>query len=296
MLYDMVFCSLASCCNDTECINIAEDGQETHHSNPITGIGGINERKVTIMMEDKVDFTNSAKRLPIVFCLDISPSMLNGKPARITLLNTAVKNFISELKSHAKASVSAEISFVTFSTEVDTPTPFECVGSLSVREFSAVHHGGTNMGAALLTSIEIIQQHRENLMDAEIPYYAPFLVLVTDGNPDDNDDSQNFKRAKEEIIKHCTSHVGAEEIIVPFIIGVGKGVNAKTLDELSRGFIDGFFHIKDNSQYTEMQFNNVFKMISNSVVKSIDLNSSHEQNISRIKHDMKDLLKSLSGS
>lgn len=248
------------------------------------------------MIMDKVDVSNSAKRLPIVFCLDISPSMRNGTPPRISLLNNAVKNFVSELKSNPKTSVSAEISFVTFSTDVYGPTNFECVGNLSVQEFQTVREGGTNMSEALLKSIEYINGHRENLMDAEIGYYAPFLVLVTDGNPDDNDDAEAFKRAKDLIVSHCKSSRGAEGIIIPFIIGVGDRVKVNTLNELSRGFIDGFFHIKDNTLSTETQFSRVFKEISNSVTDSIDLNKSHEQMMNSIRRNMNALRKSLSGS
>lgn len=251
---------------------------------------------MSMIIEDKFQAFSSAKRLPIVFCLDVSPSMgwkQSGSKSSIELLNEAVSGFIKELKDDPKARAAAEIAFVTFSTKIEMDTEFESVSSISIPTFSPIK-GGTQMATAVLRSIEKIEDRRKQLENNEISYYAPFLVLVTDGNPDNNDDLTKQSQAMSLVKSHCDSHIGAQEIIVPFIIGVGEDVNVKTLNNYSAGFTNGFFHIKENTSKSS-QFSKVFKMIGNSTKKSIHLNGSAQKIVNIIKNDMNDLLADLAG-
>lgn len=246
------------------------------------------------IQEDNIGY-NSAKRLPIVFCLDVSPSMgwkTEGNSSSMELLNAAVANFLRELKQDPKACASAEVAFVTFSTFIELDTNFESAGTMNIPMFSPVDHGGTRMAQAVLRSIDKIETRRRQLEDNEIGYYAPFLVLVTDGNPDNNDDEQMQKQAMELVRSHCDSHVGAQEIIVPFIIGVGDHLESSTLNAYSAGFTNGFFHVS-GSVGAASQFSKVFKMIGNSTKQSIHLNGSGAKILNTIQTNMNDLLSDL---
>lgn len=245
---------------------------------------------------------NASRRLPIVFCLDVSPSMdweVLGNNTPMELLNEAVKAFISELKEDVKARTCAEIAFVTFSTHIELDTEFTSVKSLEIPKLKAVEEGGTQIAKAVLRSIEKIEERRRNLEDKGIPYYAPFLVLVTDGNPDENDEPDLQEKALKLVRSHCTSNVGASEIIVPFIIGVGDFTVSKTLTSYSAGFVDGYFPIKGSTgAVARVKFHDVFQMIGNSTKKAIDLNKksrSNNENIETIKADMGELMKKLNG-
>lgn len=248
--------------------------------------------------EDKIQGFNTSKRLPIVFCLDVSPSMgwkEGNNSSSIELLNVAVSSFIKELKQHTRARSAAEVAFVTFSTNIEMDTEFKSIISLKTPVFAPVDRGGTQMAQAVLRSIEKIEQRRKQLENSEIGYYAPFLVLVTDGNPDKNDDSSKYYQALAEVNSHCISHVGASEIIVPFIIGVGDHVDSETLNNYSKGFTKGYFPIKGNASKAQTQFSKVFELISNSTIKTIVLNGSVEETVNTIQNDMNDLLADLAG-
>ena len=249
------------------------------------------------MQEDRVQGWNTSKRLPIVFCLDVSPSMgwKEGKnSSSIELLNAAVSNFIEELKHDVKARSSAEVAFVTFSTNIEMETEFESINKIKIPVFSAVEKGGTQLSKAVIRSIDKIEERRNQLDNSEISYYAPFMVLVTDGNPDRNDDKEKYNKALEMVKSHCDSHIGASEIIVPFIIGVGDHIDEETLNNYSKGFTKGYFPIKGNASKVKYQFNKVFQIISSSTRKSIHLNSSAEEVLKTIKKDMDDFLDDLS--
>ena len=239
---------------------------------------------------------NTARRLPIVFCLDISPSMgwkRGENNSSIELLNVAVSSFIKELKQDTKARSAAEIAFVTFSTDIEMDTEFESINTLKTPVFSSVEHGGTQMANAVLRSIEKIEKRREQLENMEIGYYAPFMVLVTDGNPDKNDDSTKYAKAQNLVKRHCDSHIGASEIIVPFIIGVGDRIDEETLNDYSKGFTKGYFPIRGKAAKAQVQFNKVFQLIGNSTRKSIHLNGAASEIINTIQYDMNDLLADL---
>ncbi len=251
-----------------------------------------------MIKEDKLPITNTSKRLPIVFCLDVSPSMgwrESSNSSSIELLNAAVSNFISELKNDVKARAAAEIAFVTFSTNIEMDSGFESVSSLKVPKLSPVERGGTYISKAVLRSIEKIEQRRSQLENSEIGYYAPFLVLVTDGDPDGIEDAEMHSKALTAVKSHCDSHIGASEVIVPFIIGVGDNVASATLTRYAEGFTKGYFPIKGKANNAKIEFNKVFQMIGNSTKKSIHLNGTAKQIIATIQNDANDLLADLAG-
>lgn len=251
-----------------------------------------------MVKNDRRPNTNTSKRLPIVFCLDVSPSMgwqIGMNSSSIDLLNVAVNNFVKELQDDPKARTCAEVSFVTFSTNIEMDTEFESIGTLHAPNFQPVEEGGTQMAQAVLRSIQKIEARRKQLENMEIPYYAPFLVLVTDGNPDENDIPAMQASALSAVKSHCDSHIGAAEIIVPFVIGVGDHISPKTLNSYASGFTKGYFPISGTAGKAKMQFNKVFQMIGNSTKKSIHLNGRASEIISTLQNDMNDLLRDLSG-
>ena len=79
-------------------------------------------------MSQTARFGNTSKRLPIVFCLDVSPSMNwdvdNSDIIPIELLNDSVNTFIREINSDGRTKSSAEVAYVTFSTNIEVDSQF----------------------------------------------------------------------------------------------------------------------------------------------------------------------------
>lgn len=243
--------------------------------------------------------TNSAKRLPIVFCLDVSPSM-NGKASgshysRIDLLNIALKEFVAQLRSDPKACASAEIALVTFSTNIErNDLEFQPIKTFAIPTLSTVTSGGTNMANAILTSVEKLERRKRACFEKDIPLYLPFLVIVTDGNPDNNDDKALFEQAVREVQQHCDSHGNADNIIVPYVIGVGDDVNHAPLDRLAERFSKGCILIDDGAIRENSQiFRDVFKFIGNSVKNSVHLNGNAEDIFNLIRNEEQTLFDEL---
>ena len=94
-------------------------------------------------------FGNTSKRLPIVFCLDVSPSMNwdvdNSDIIPIDLLNDSVNTFIREINSDGRTKSSAEVAYVTFSTNIEVDSQFMPARNLDNIHLKTVREGGTNM-------------------------------------------------------------------------------------------------------------------------------------------------------
>ena len=222
--------------------------------------------------------SNTSKRLPIVFCLDISPSMSMNR--RIENLNGAIRLFYDELKKDQKVLNSVEVSVVTFSTNIEENTDFETLDFLVNKKFSVVREGGTNLSTAVLTSIKKIEDRLVELDNATIDNYLPFLVLVTDGDPDKTDNQTNLENAIQSVQRHCDTSTYPERLIAPYIIGVGEQVAEASLDRFAEKFTGKAIIIDGDASYQQNLFKELFAFISNSVKNSLrgagDLKSLYE--------------------
>lgn len=249
--------------------------------------------------KDRLQLFNSARRLPIVFCLDISPSMgwrIGNNRASIELLNDAVNQFVDELREDVRACSGAEIAFVTFTHKIEMETEFQSINSIPRQTFKTVNDGGTSLSKAVLRSFEKIEKHRQMLSDAEIPCFAPFFVLVTDGDPDTADYEEQILEAKalKMMKSHCMNGIPSSEFIVPFVIGVGDHVNPDTLNRYASGVGPGYFPIKGGSSDASVRFGKVFKMIRNSASQSFRPAAQSEM-LEMIQNNMDELYRDLLG-
>lgn len=241
-------------------------------------------------MNDARRFGNTIKRLPIVFCLDVSPSMGwdidNRDIIPMELLNNSVNTFIREINSDGRTRSSAEVSYVTFSTDIEVDSPFIPARNLDNIHLRPVSEGGTNMAQAVLRSYQKLEERVNEYVRSGIRFNVPFFVLVTDGNPDDNDDGYLQEQAIATVNAHCHSNQGASGLVIPFIVGVGKRVDSKTLLRYSQGFTNGFFHIRGDSEQVQTCFSDVFRVISNSTKASVHLNLSTDAIVDTIRATM----------
>lgn len=211
--------------------------------------------------------SNTSKRLPIVLCLDVSPSMSTNN--RIENLNGAIRLFYEELRKDQKVLNSAEVAVVTFSTNIVENTDFESLEFLRDKTFSTVPEGGTNLSAAVLTSIKKIEARLIELDNSDIDNYLPFLVLVTDGDPDQTDSQSNLETAIQSVLRHCDTNKYPERLIAPYIIGVGEQVAEASLNRFAEKFTGRAIIIDGDLPYQQNLFQELFAFIGNSVKNSL---------------------------
>lgn len=124
--------------------------------------------------------TNPDPRCACLLLLDTSGSM-TGAP--LDALNAGLQTFQNDLQEDGLARQRVEIAIVTFGGGVTIVQDF-----ISARDFTAPHlsaHGGTPMGEAIVTGIQMVKHRKQTYKDNGVPYYQPWVFLITDGDPTD---------------------------------------------------------------------------------------------------------------
>ena len=128
-----------------------------------------------------LDVTNPAPRCPVVLLLDTSGSMA-GAP--INELNQGVRQFLEETGNDEAASMSVELEVITFDDRAKCVTPFTSIAKVNAPSpFKA--SGMTSMGAALRMATADLKARRELYRRTGVSSYRPWVVLMTDGGPND---------------------------------------------------------------------------------------------------------------
>lgn len=199
-------------------------------------------------MEDLVN--NPTARVPVCLCLDVSGSM-EGMP--INELNQGVKLFYDAIKDDEVALYSAEVSIVTFggnnancivdfaSLELQPDPPHLTAG------------GMTPMGEAVNMALDLLEQRKEEYKDKGVDYYQPWLVLMTDGEPNGN--AGELRRAMDR-----TCNLVNSKKLTVFPIGIG---NAADMDTLKR-----FSPNRSPLRLQGLKFKEFFEWLSKSVSKT----------------------------
>ena len=123
---------------------------------------------------------NPEPRLPCVLLLDTSASM-QGRP--IAELNEGIRLYRSELLADQLAAKRVEVAVVTFGEEARTASDFTTAEHFEPPLLHA--DGSTPMGAAINLGLAMVEQRKLAYRANGIPYFRPWIFLITDGAPTD---------------------------------------------------------------------------------------------------------------
>lgn len=123
---------------------------------------------------------NPEQRCPCLLLLDTSGSM-HGSP--IEQLNAGLATLQSELNADQLASRRVELAIVTFGP-VQVQTEFTSANMFSPPHLAA--SGATPMGQAIETGLEMLDARKQVYRAHGVPYYRPWVFLITDGGPTDS--------------------------------------------------------------------------------------------------------------
>jgi uncharacterized protein YegL len=117
----------------------------------------------------------------VALVLDTSGSM-SGDP--IEQLNAGIQTFIEEVKSDDLARWSVDLAVYTFGDFTGCLQEFigiEQVGGIAPLSAG----GGTPMGSMVNQALNDLEARKRAYKDVGVPYYQPWLVLISDGAPGD---------------------------------------------------------------------------------------------------------------
>lgn len=199
-----------------------------------------------LRIEDLVN--NPTARIPVCLCLDVSGSM-SGE--RINELNQGIELFYDAIKDDEVALYSAEISVVTFNDEATQLVDFASL-ELQPTPPRLTASGCTYMGEGVNLALDLLEQRKKEYQDKGVDYYQPWLVLMTDGEP--NGDTGEFSRA----VSRTVSLIDNRKLTI-FPIGIGSNADLNTLAKFSPN--------KPPLRLQGLKFKEFFTWLSQSVSK-----------------------------
>jgi uncharacterized protein YegL len=143
---------------------------------------------------NNLDVTNPAPRCPVILLLDTSGSM-SGQPLRE--LQSGLDQFLKETSDDETASMSVELEIITFGGDAEISSAFAPVYDIADMPPALVATGSTPLGEALKLADSELKARRRLYKQKGIASYKPWLVLMTDGCP--NDDYESAAALRDEI-------------------------------------------------------------------------------------------------
>jgi len=120
-----------------------------------------------------------------------------------------VRQFIAETQADEAASMSVDLEIITFGSSADVLLPFTPMGAVTTPPPPFAADGMTSMGAALRIAEHDLAERRALYKRNGLSSYRPFVVLMTDGGP--NDDWQGpAKLLREKAERGRFMYIGLE--------------------------------------------------------------------------------------
>lgn len=123
---------------------------------------------------------NPEPRCPVVLLLDTSDSMA-GEP--IEQLNEGIATFKYEVEKDTLAALRVEVCLITFGSDVTCVQDFTTIDDFTAPRLHP--KGYSPLGGALELGLEKVLNRVATYKNNGIPYYRPWIFLITDGAPTD---------------------------------------------------------------------------------------------------------------
>jgi uncharacterized protein YegL len=124
---------------------------------------------------------NPDPRCPCVLILDTSASM-SGLP--IAALNGGLQTFQQDISKNTLAQRRVEIAIVSFGAGGPEITQdFITAGQFNPPHLQA--DGSTPIGGAIHLALDLLHERKTTYKLAGVPYYRPWIFMITDGQPTD---------------------------------------------------------------------------------------------------------------
>jgi uncharacterized protein YegL len=145
--------------------------------------GGRDDNKLSYDVFDALEFSeNPEPRCPCILLLDTSTSM-RGVP--LEALNKGLQIFQADLHGDLLASLRIEITIITFGNEEIQILPNS--DRICISSFSTFSDGGgaIPMGTAIMCALDLLHKRKSLLQAVGIPYFRPWIFLITNSLPTD---------------------------------------------------------------------------------------------------------------
>ena len=171
-------------------------------------------------MDNKHD-ENFEQKCLCVLVLDTSYSMDDGS---IDEVNAGLKRFQDELLKDKTTRDRLEVAIVTFDSDVKTIQQPALLTDFSMPTLEC--NGSTCMIDGISEAIDIVENRKQYYKSHGIPYYRPWIVMMTDGYPDSDQDVDGMSSRIKDAHQH--------KEFVFMGVGVGDSISEDVLKQLAQ--------------------------------------------------------------
>lgn len=162
---------------------------------------------------------NYEQKCLCVLVIDTSFSMGGSK---ISQLNKGLKDFYNDISTDSTTANRLEISIITFDSTIDCIQDPALIENFNMPSLSV--NGSTRLVDGVREGLSKLDSRKKWYKDTGQPYYRPWVILMTDGEPDEGQDVDGLS-------VDIQRRVDGKEMIF-FAVGV-QGANMSTLNKLS---------------------------------------------------------------
>lgn len=176
----------------------------------------------------------SEQHVASVFILDTSGSMT--KNGAIDKLNDGLSALKAYFNGEGSAAACVDVAIISCGPGVNVVQNFIPVTQWQPPLLTA--NGPTPMGQSLMKAMEMIKEQKNKYKALGTPYYRPWIVCITDGEPTDSNEPSyeaivaSFKEMENAsgVIGYCIGVEGFNEIKMASIFDKNKGRLLKLAD------------------------------------------------------------------
>lgn len=202
---------------------------------------------------------NYEQKCLCVLVLDVSGSM-RGKP--IEELNKGLKDFYEDISQNETTSQRLELALIKFCDTVEIVQEPSLIEAISMPTLQA--WGSTKMVKAVNEAIDLVEARKKWYKETNQPYYRPWIILMTDGEPDEEENvAELANRIKQD---------SADKHYQFLPIGV-EGANMAILEQI-KGAIDPM-------KLQGTKFSSFFKWLSASIDTVVSSEEGQKVDISQ---------------
>ena len=137
-------------------------------------------------MNEIVDNTGVSYTGETVFVDGKQYNVVSGGTSKLDGLNEGLQSFYSAVRNDDTTSQRLELAIITFNDVVKLVTSPSLVENITVPTLEA--DGETALVDAVYEAISLVNDRKEWYKSTNQPYYRPWIVLMTDGEPSSNQD------------------------------------------------------------------------------------------------------------
>lgn len=157
---------------------------------------------------------NYEQKCCCVLVLDVSGSMAGEA---IQELNNGIQEFYKDIQNDSTTANRLEVAIVEFASEVKTLIDPSLVDNFTMPVLTS--KGTTALVDGVREGIQIVRSRKEWYKQTGQPYYRPWIILITDGEPDPDQDLAGLSNEIQNALAKKEFHF--------FAIGVERANMAK---------------------------------------------------------------------